>query len=77
MSRSPLESRIAALRRRVRGLVLVHGLSRVAAGLAPMVLLACLADWTELVARRVGTTPALKGRERLTQILRKLGFKLI
>lgn len=36
-----------------------------------------LADWTELVTRRVGTTPALKGRERLTQILRKLGFKLI
>jgi len=36
-----------------------------------------LADGTERVARRVGTPPALKGRERLTQILRKLGFKLI
>lgn len=45
MNHSPLESRIAALRRRVRGLVVVHGLSRIVAGLLPMVLLACLADW--------------------------------
>lgn len=35
-----------------------------------------LVDWTELVTRRAATTPALNGRERLTLVLRKLGFKL-
>lgn len=34
-------------------------------------------DWTQLVANRVGTTPALKGRDKLTDTLRQLGFKLL
>lgn len=34
-------------------------------------------DWTEQVSRRIGTTPALKGREQLTGVLRRLGFKLL
>jgi len=36
-----------------------------------------LTDWTEQVSRRIGTTPALKGREQLTGVLRRLGFKLL
>lgn len=36
-----------------------------------------LVDWTELISRRIGTTPALKGREELTTVLRRLGFKLL
>jgi nitroreductase len=36
-----------------------------------------LLDWTELISRRIGTTPALKGREELTTVLRRLGFKLL
>ena len=34
-------------------------------------------DWTEQVSRRIGTTPALKGREQLSGVLRRLGFKLL
>jgi hypothetical protein len=34
-------------------------------------------DWTEQVSRRIGTSAALKGRERLTEVLRRLGFKLL
>ncbi|GLQ09464.1 NADPH-dependent oxidoreductase [Devosia yakushimensis] len=34
-------------------------------------------DWTELISRRIGTTPALKGREQLTTVLHRLGFKLL
>ena len=45
MSRSQLESRIASLRGRVRRLLLAHGLSWVLAGLLPLVVAACLADW--------------------------------
>ena len=32
---------------------------------------------TEQVSRRIETTPALKGREQLTGVLRRLGFKLL
>ena len=45
MNRSQLESRIASLRNRVRRLLLVHGLSWFVAGLLPLVIAACLADW--------------------------------
>jgi nitroreductase len=34
-------------------------------------------DWTEQVSRRIGTTPAIKGREQLAGVLRGLGFKLL
>lgn len=34
-------------------------------------------DWTETVSRRIGQTAALKGREALSSILRRLGFKLL
>lgn len=34
-------------------------------------------DWTETVSRRIGTSAALKGREALSGILRRLGFKLL
>lgn len=34
-------------------------------------------DWTEQVTRRIGTTPALKGREQLSSVLHRLGFKLL
>ena len=43
--RSPLESRIAALRGRVRRLLALHGTARVVAALAAAVILAGLADW--------------------------------
>ena len=43
--RSPLESRIAALRGRVRRLLALHGMGRVVAALAAAVILAGLADW--------------------------------
>lgn len=36
-----------------------------------------LVDWTEQVSTRIGTTPALKGRELLTGVLRRLGFQLL
>lgn len=36
-----------------------------------------LIDWTEQVSSRIGTTPALKGRELLTGVLRRLGFQLL
>jgi hypothetical protein len=44
--RSPLRSRIASLRGRVRRLLALHGLSLVVAGLAVFTLLAGLADWS-------------------------------
>jgi len=40
-----LESRIAALRSRVRRLLALHGLGRVVGFIVPLVVLACLADW--------------------------------
>ena len=43
--RGPIEARIAALRGQVRRLLALHGLSRLAFGLAAAVLFACLADW--------------------------------
>jgi hypothetical protein len=43
--RGPIEARIAALRGQVRRLLALHGLSRLAFGLAAAVLIACLADW--------------------------------
>ncbi len=43
--RGPIETRIAALRGQVRRLVAIHGLSRLAFGLAAAVLAAGLADW--------------------------------
>src|SRR4051812_4546505 len=44
--RSPLHSRIAALRGRVRRLLALHGLSLVVAGLAVFILIVGLADWS-------------------------------
>ena len=51
--RSPLRSRIASLRGRVRRLLALHGLSLVVAGLAVFILAACLADWSIHLAREV------------------------
>lgn len=34
-------------------------------------------DWTEQVSRRIGTVRALRGRELLGGVLRRLGFKLL
>ncbi len=51
--RSPLHSRIAALRGRVRRLLALHGLSLVVAGLAVFTLLAGLADWSIHLAREI------------------------
>ena len=45
MSERLLESRISALRRQVRRLLVLHGLSWLIAGVVPVVLLAGLADW--------------------------------
>lgn len=33
-------------------------------------------DWTELMSNRIGSTAALKGRDRLGDALKALGFKL-
>ncbi|ESX82329.1 NADPH-dependent oxidoreductase [Mesorhizobium sp. M0142] len=33
-------------------------------------------DWTELMSNRIGSTAALKGRDRLGEVLKALGFKL-
>lgn len=35
-----------------------------------------LRGWTELVAARVANTTSLKGRDRLTEVARQLGFKI-
>ena len=42
---SPLETRIAALRGRVRRLLALHGLARVVVAMVLAVVVACLADW--------------------------------
>jgi nitroreductase len=33
-------------------------------------------DWTRQLSQRIGTVAALKGRDRLTEVLKELGFKL-
>lgn len=35
-----------------------------------------MVDWTELMSNRIGSTAALKGRDRLGEVLKALGFKL-
>ncbi|HEV3168422.1 MAG TPA: DUF4175 family protein, partial [Isosphaeraceae bacterium] len=53
MARKTLESRIAALRGRVRRLLALHGMSWVVGGLVLAVVAACLADWLVHLAPEV------------------------
>src|SRR5689334_18456254 len=73
--RSPLESRIGALRGRVRRLLALHGLSRVVGALLLGIILAGLADW--LVPGHLAPEVRLVALFGLIGLVVRLGWRYV